>query len=717
MALRKRLLQDIAELQSDPYPNIFMCTHEDLIHQACLILTPLGKEPLHLTIEFGEDYPLKAPKVTIQTWIEHPNVFGDYICASILNTTEGYTPAYTLKSIALQLLSFFSSDSIEQIGGGYSIRLDEYRQNSSRSSRYGTKNSFECIKCGFGGKQTVYPGMVRVGFKLIPDPFQHQRQSVKPTDSGQIYSANGQSEMQLDKPSDDFGGYFRSSSFSPVFSDELHNHDFTTSRWVAKPKPAHGENVEPLSKRIKLIMKPTIAAASRDQYGPDNEIKARPQKQPHLIDLMLALPDELFVLILEELDTRDLVAVAKVEPRIGEFMNSYDTIRMRELQCFCFKKSFLDAKLGVGVHVSRQRKPGTFESEFDLLSQAAFGQFQVRQSIQGLRFEHWLPLPLSHRHWRSVSATVRSSLANLAKAADINDSRNCNIEVIYSFMNNIVVKLSEEAEKSWVDIKSTLTHASEKAIESYFSIFHLLLCLATENQEIFRDVNRRLQRFLAGHTSKDACPNLGFLLVAALISDQGLSQDLTFAIIREAIVRNVVWMLDKKGKGMAELSYMEPSTTSEYRLRYTFEASRTSYRILMFQALFSRNARTDPNTSISTIRDELFDRHGAPPKGAATTMAAEVRNIRSVNSWLQFFKVMGIDNMPSDEDFCAFLKSSIGESVKKGYSVQALTQGQALAVRKAKEPTVEVAQGVTLNHRVPSVSFFPGKQGKGRGGR
>ena len=53
MALHRRLLQDIAELQSDPYPNIVLCVQDDNLQKACLLLTPIGKAPLHLTMMFG----------------------------------------------------------------------------------------------------------------------------------------------------------------------------------------------------------------------------------------------------------------------------------------------------------------------------------------------------------------------------------------------------------------------------------------------------------------------------------------------------------------------------------------------------------------------------------------------------------------------------------------------------------------------------------------
>lgn len=646
MALHRRLLQDIAEFQSDPYPNIGLFQQDDL-QQACLVLSPSGKAPLHLTIVCGNHYPLVAPQVTIQSQIEHPNVYGNYICASILNTTEGYTPAYTLKSVAIQLLSFFSSDRIEQEGGYESVELDGYRHGSFRSDQQrGRGHGHTCIKCGFGGTKITDEISATAGQGTSPNARVQQRHAV-----------------DLDE------------SISP-------------------------------HKVIAIGMQDNIRI----------DVPRHEKRQQRLIERILALPDEILLQVFSELDTHDLLAAAKVCSEIGDFMKSYDTIRMRELQCFCFKDTFMRTKLGVGVHINRKGKQGTLQSEFDLLSQQAFEQFDVRRSIQGLGFEHWLPLPLSRRHWRSVSADVSASLTQLAKAANIPDKSGLNIEVIYNFMSTVVVKLSGEVEQSWVDCKSTLTHASEKAIESYFSIYHLLLCLATEQDQIVGDANRQLQHLLSGHTSKESFPNLGQLLVTVLVSDQGLAPELTLAIIKEAILRNVVWMLDNKGAGMAELSYIEPCAVSEYRLQQTFEASRTSYRLLMFFALFYRAARPT-GASLTAIRDELFDMHGAPPKGAAERMAAEIRDIRNVNSFPAFLKVMGLEVTPNKEKFCSFLKRTIEDSVKMGYSCQPINQSQAFAIRKLRDPFAQQTREVILNvpppHRA-SISFFPGKQRKDR---
>ena len=337
---------------------------------------------------FGPDYPLKAPKITIESQIYHPNVFGSYICASILNTEEGYTPAYTLKGIAIQLLSLFSSERIEQVGGFTKVNVDDFGHRMREV--YGEKvSSYCCGRCGFGRNQPLGTESVASGQDLFAET------SVE------------QADLDLEDP--------------PSTSDCV----------------------------------PAQATTNVNKI-----------QQPRLIDRILALPDEILLLIFANLNTKDLLSAAKVCSKTGDVITSYDFIRVRELQCFCLKESFLEAKLGVAVRISRHGRQRTLALEYDLLSQQAFDEFCVRRSIQGLPFEHWLPLPINRRHWRSVRVDVDTSLTKLAQGASITTG-GANVRVLYSFMSDVVVKLSNEANAKWGNvIKITLTHASEKAVES-----------------------------------------------------------------------------------------------------------------------------------------------------------------------------------------------------------------------------------------------------------
>ncbi|KAJ4292014.1 protein polyubiquitination [Kalmusia sp. IMI 367209] len=597
-ALRRRLLQDIAEVRQEPYPNVYLYVDDKDITHACLVLTPPEEKPLHLEIKFPTDYPLSAPNVTIQSHVDHPNIFNDYICATILNTEEGWTPAYTLKGILIQLLSFFSSDFIEQ-DYGQAVDLASYKaeRRASRQlmrERYSNQSNgiswdYECYICGYDASWAL----------LVAE-------STKKEIRGQIAEA-------VDK-----------------------------------------------------------------------------HKQSKLFEL----PDEVILNILSAQDTTDIVSLTSAVPTIGKMLNSYDFIRIRELQCFCLKTSFMTTKLGIGVSITKGRKP-VLRSEFELLSDEAYNLFHVRKSIQGVNFEKWLPLPLSHRHWKSVRQNADHAMEGLRVAAKLVEKDK--VVVLYHFMNTIVVQFSDDADRSLKqpDTRSTLSHVSEKAVEAYFALFHLLLCFATEKPGVIDHANRMVARFLAGPRTKAYFPDLGHLLVAALISDTGLTQDLIFHIIKEAILRNVVWMLDSQGAAMAELAYLEPNAISDYRLYKTFVASRTSYRLLMFLRLFSSAARA-PGKSLIQLRDELFDTHGAPPPGISADMARKIRAIHAIDSFPKFLTAMGITKIPTKQEFTSFLRRTIGDSIDAGYSCMPMSQSQLYMIRKMWEPMVEVSEKVEV---------------------
>jgi ubiquitin-protein ligase len=151
--LHKRLLSDIHELMTSPYPHIQLFPSISSLQNACLHLdTPLYGL-LHLSIMLPTSYPLMAPRITIDTTVSHPNVYGSYICASILNQPSEWTPAYTLKGVAIQLLSFFASDRVEQVDARYGeqgVELRGYGEGGGCDNGKPRKAWYACKECGFG---------------------------------------------------------------------------------------------------------------------------------------------------------------------------------------------------------------------------------------------------------------------------------------------------------------------------------------------------------------------------------------------------------------------------------------------------------------------------------------------------------------------------------------------------------------------------------------
>ncbi|KAG8530716.1 uncharacterized protein KY384_004073 [Bacidia gigantensis] len=654
-SLQARLLHEIKEIESDPYPNVIFHSN-DSVTEACLILTPDGGCPLHLRMKLA-DYPLKAPVVTIQSQIDHPNVFDSYICASILNTAEGYTPAYTLKGIAIQLLSFFNSDSLEQDHERHSITLGSYKDGYARAL-----GKFFCKDCAYSEMDIANNIKYnRIGLQSYMKPLPWLPNKIAKTVQSEPREPAGSNLMEID------------------------------------------DNVKPL------------------------------------MTGMLALPDELLLQILKDLRPEQLTVLSQASSRIKATLQSYDFLRLSELKCFVLKESFLSTALGIGVSIVKRGQTGTLSSEFDLVSLKAVEDCSIHNSIHGQRFQCWLPLALSPRHWRRVRRLLPDIFGKMAKEAGLKETNG--FGVLSHFLSDIVVKFSQATEHVTpkrhnygnANNKSTLAHASEKAVEAYFALFHLLLSLAVCNPSIVHTANTMISSFLStpSATSKSACPNLGILLTATLISSTGLTPTLMRAIIKEAVCRNVVWMLNAH----PELAYLEADPISDYRLKMTYMASTTSYNLLMFCSLFARCARPDPSVPLASLRDSLFETHGAPPAGMAEYIASEIRRIKLVDAFPAFMKEVGLGaegDMPSKSEFTAFLRRMVGESEGKGYHVCRYTPVQLVSMREDKEPGIlgraktgaaaagrgerelRVMRGRELGG-MNAWSFFPGLKGGGKG--
>ena len=55
--LQRRVLRDIRELKTNPYPYLDFHVHDD-IETVCLVMTRVNASPLHFSFDL-EDYPLE----------------------------------------------------------------------------------------------------------------------------------------------------------------------------------------------------------------------------------------------------------------------------------------------------------------------------------------------------------------------------------------------------------------------------------------------------------------------------------------------------------------------------------------------------------------------------------------------------------------------------------------------------------------------------------
>jgi hypothetical protein len=152
-----------------------------------------------------------------------------------------------------------------------------------------------------------------------------------------------------------------------------------------------------------------------------------------------------------------------------------------------------------------------------------------------------------------------------------------------------------------------------------------------------QESNLYLEMIERGATHKRDILNIGYP-IHTLISDTGLSMRMMQNIIRETISRNAVYLLQNH----PDFAYMEPTPFSDYRLAKTFEASKTSCRILMFLNFFRRVAVGTPRRSVQKLRDSAFARYGAPPPSGVKELAESIKMIHKVDSSNDFLATMGL---------------------------------------------------------------------------
>lgn len=86
--LMHRLQGDLKDLLSNPYPGIDVHHDDADLRNMCLILSPLGGPfvglRLHFRVRLPLSWPVDPPKIKSSSQLNHPNVFGSYICSDLL---------------------------------------------------------------------------------------------------------------------------------------------------------------------------------------------------------------------------------------------------------------------------------------------------------------------------------------------------------------------------------------------------------------------------------------------------------------------------------------------------------------------------------------------------------------------------------------------------------------------------------------------------------
>lgn len=189
--------------------------------------------------------------------------------------------------------------------------------------------------------------------------------------------------------------------------------------------------------------------------------------------------------------------------------------------------------------------------------------------------------------------------------------------------------------------KETILFASERAIGHYLSICHLLASIAASSSEVKAAVDRQLLSFIddPAKRHKRFTPNLGELLVLLAATENVDAVDLIRPLLREALTRSVAWSIDPvQGRGVGGLALLEKDAICEWRLAATFEAQKTSLRLLCFQFTFYRKVvdlRCDGRLDVG-----LDSRFGLAPPAMATEIVQSIRTIFAIDNFASFSRFL-----------------------------------------------------------------------------
>jgi len=172
--------------------------------------------------------------------------------------------------------------------------------------------------------------------------------------------------------------------------------------------------------------------------------------------------------------------------------------------------------------------------------------------------------------------------------------------------------------------------------------------------------------------------------------------------------RTVLWMLDSENGNHPELAYLESDPVCKYRLETTFEATKTSTRLLMFQIFFLRNLARPKEKTIADILEEYNHSYGFPPAGMSRKLQKACAKIYVTKDWANFYKRLGLAS-PTDEEMTSLLRNCILRSEEKGYHKTRATPKQLLSWRKKADNSIPQDTEAVLNEKeeiFPSFNSF-----------
>ncbi|KAK0201816.1 hypothetical protein DFS33DRAFT_1375331 [Desarmillaria ectypa] len=559
---------------------------------------------LHFDVELPLDWPTSPPRIkSSMNGIQHPNLYSSFICCDILRNDSYREDGYT---------------------GGYSPAM------TLRGLFLQFLTFFSSTKV-----EQNYGSAIDIGDFIVAKYYREKDVAQRVADfasPGNRRYCNNCCEAY---------DCFRPSNLEPSSKIE--------QEWASNPSPETSVTHEtkgkgyPDSICIHMLEYHNPKWAAFPHYLPPAQrsmTTAVDESSPLLVHpatcVLDNLPDDIFFTLAAFLPSETVLVFSEAYPRFRAIVESAHELLRRELHSI----------LGIGV--AWDPRQHTLASDFDWLSEEAFKKFGVRRSIQKRAFRYFIPLAFSRPHFLRAQDKIWSVLlvvyremqqadcASLQRTQGVALSRQSEVlnvspsellSVIYRMMKNIVVALMKSCDN----------------------------VLTTRNDFIAQP----------GARVKARVPDLGefiVLVTLALVFGKG---DVAWSILNgpfleEAIVRNARWVL----RDHPELEVMEEGR-SDHRLNTTFNHSKISLRLMMFQVAFL----TIFVEAYSSDLGRLDDNCGFAEKEILERMIKAIKDIYKVGDWPTFFeKVQYVRGKSFDlEKLSQLLRDALRVSAERGY--------------------------------------------------
>ena len=654
-ATAKRLLADCKQLQREPIPTCNAEPDGDDLRHWRLSLTcsegPHAGSIFHGKIKFPDDYPSKPPTIQLCTQLAHPNVFqghdfnqhthneeGYYICLNMLRPPEewdteaysGWSSAYTVHAILMQLSSFLFAENIPQDDGG-TVRC--------RSNVQGTKRDADAFHAAHGhsypplaplNQPTFAP--LRADHTMLPrvaSADERCRRSLLLRLGADV----ALQETQVCPPAQQNDPFDRLPDETLLaILKFLEPRDLAaaakTNRALCAAICRYNvwERREALCFHSKVSMDEDVLGLgfSIEHHGRSADIKGVHAK----LDLLSQSAYDSGV-------------------RRGVWQEQFD----RWVPLWLCDEHGERAWPRLLACVHDCATAGLAGAR--VLTPTWTGEAARRRSRQYLEF-----------FGKAMNAFVVSMMGNTEDDPPGPSGR-----------------YPRQQRPQSSSKQKTALHASERALLGYCSFHHLLLAFCARFPLMREEANAMVARAIDARTSKDEIPDLGVFLALLTVTDQSWScSKLAWAVLGETLDRNVRWALPN----MPYLRRFERAMTNTQAEQVCKAATvlsdwlihtATSRRVLMFQAYFLTAVGRPKGAHPSAVLGHYNCSLGRPSARMVENLRVACGEIMATSDWPGFFNRLGLP-LPAKAQVAHRLRVAVQNSRQKGYHGPAPSSGR-----------------------------------------